>query len=104
GRNAIAAALGAPESLYAPVKNASLNELWRDPELMPALRAREAIPSLHVIQPGQQSFFVCALKQAAELLDSSRAANEDLNTTGIAGQIWFVFLGRQHFSRQRTYR
>src|SRR5712664_874227 len=70
---------------------------------MAALRAGEAIKTLHFPQPGKQTFGVDVLQQAAKFLDSRRPSHEDLNTAGIANEIGFVLLRNPYLPRLRTY-
>jgi hypothetical protein len=70
---------------------------------VPAFGASEPVSLFHVIQTRQQTFFTGAFQQSAELTNPARTANEHLDSTGIAGQIRLVFLGKQNFPWHRTY-
>jgi hypothetical protein len=47
---------------------------------------------LHLSEPIQKPATVPRLDQTSELPDASRSANEELNATGVARNVWFFFL------------
>jgi len=91
------------KALHASVEDAGLDELWFRPKLVSALWAGKTIATLHFSQPVQKTFIIGLPQQTAELFDSRRPPHEDLDSTGIANQIWFVLLCNLYLPRLRTY-
>ena len=57
----------------------------------------------HLSEPFEESFAFGEFELAVEFLDPGRSPNEDLNSTRVANEIWFVLLGDTDLPHLRTY-